>query len=115
MRRFLHTKTCSILIHCRNKTPGQLLDRFVIFCGTFDDFIVYVRNVAHIVHLITRGPQPALHHIEHHHHPGMAQMTIVVDGHAADVHVDFARNYGREFLFFSRERIVYFQHISLFI
>ena len=48
----------------------------------------------------------ALHHIEHHHDPCVAKVTVVIDGHAADVHANLVRFDGGEYLFFAFQRVV---------
>ena len=56
-----------------------------------DDFVVDVGNIAYIVDRQTTGAQPALHDIESDQHARVAQMTIVVNGHATDIHAYLAR------------------------
>ncbi|MPN24304.1 hypothetical protein SDC9_171700 [bioreactor metagenome] len=75
-----------ILVHVGDEAIGQLLDRFAIFDGALDDLVVDVGDVLHIGDVVTRGLQPTVNHVENHHHPGMAEVAVVVHRHAADVH-----------------------------
>ena len=54
--------------------------------------------------------QPALDGIKDHQHPGMADVAVVIDGHAADVHARLAGFNGNKDLFFPGKGIVDFEH-----
>ena len=88
----------------------QHLDGLAVLLRAPDNFIVDVRYIAHIRDVETARPQPALHHIENHQHSSVAQMAIVIDRHAANVHFDLAGLYGNKLLFFPGERIVDSEH-----
>jgi len=75
-----------------------------------DDLVVDVRDVANIRDIEVRGAQPTDHGIEHDHDARVSEVTVVVDGHAADVHVDLARLDGYEILLRTGERVVDLEH-----
>ena len=71
-------------------------------------------GVAVVGHVVARRLQPAINHVEHDHHPGMAEMAIIVDGHAADIHADLAFDARFEDFFLTRQGVVDFQHEETF-
>jgi hypothetical protein len=99
-----------VFVHRLDETGGECVDRLVVFECAPDDLVVDIRDIAHVRELVTRGAQPALHHIEHHHHPRVPQMAVVVNRHSADVHADFARRDWQEILLLPRERVINLQH-----
>ncbi len=107
--RLLHAQRGRILVHGLNETAGQLRDRLAVLDGALDDLVIDVGDIAHISNVQSRLAQPALHHIEHHHHPSVTKMAIVVDRHAADVHADLAWFDWRKRLLLTRQRVIYFQ------
>ena len=76
------------------------------FSRARDDFVVDVGDVAHISERITALAQPAGNHVEHNHHSGMAQVAIVVNSHAANVHTHVFRIDGGEGFFLSGKGVV---------
>ena len=106
----LYAQRIGILVHEGDETVGQLTDALAVFIGPLDDLVVDIGNVTHIGQIEATGAQPALHHVEHHEHPRMPQMAVVVNSHAADVHADFARLDGNKILFFPRQGVIDFQH-----
>ncbi len=74
-----------VLVHGVDKTGGKGLDRLPALQGAADDLVVDIRDIAHIGHLQPPGTQVAHHRIKGHHHPRVAQMTVVVNGHTADI------------------------------
>ena len=91
MLRCLHAQGGGILIHGIDKTIRQLADGFLILDGAPDDFVINISDVAHIGDLKPAGAQPALHHVKDDHDTGVAQVAIVVDGHAAHVETNLTR------------------------
>ena len=89
--RTQHAQRIAVFVHGGDVAIGQLLDRFTALIGAIDNLVVDIGNVAHILDLIALRHQPAVHHIEHHHDAGMAQVTEVVDRHAAHVHAHLPR------------------------
>ena len=83
---FLHAQSRCVFIHGLNETGGQFADGFTILRRTSDDFVIDVGDVAHVSQRITRFAQPTCHHIKHHHHPRMAQVTVVIHRHPTHIH-----------------------------
>jgi hypothetical protein len=109
---WLHPKHGGIRFHRFDEPLRQYLDGLAILVRAPDDFIVDVRYVAYIGNVETARPQPALHHIENYQHSSVAQMAIVINRHAANVHFDRAGLYGNKLLFFPGERIVDSEHAA---
>src|SRR5690606_33229041 len=84
--RTQHAQAALVLVHGGDHALGQLLEAFAILGSTADDLVVDVGDVAYVGQVVTTVAQPAGYHIEGHHDPGMADMTEVIHGHAADVH-----------------------------
>ncbi|MNR12663.1 hypothetical protein D3C85_1290310 [compost metagenome] len=101
-----HAQRGGILVHVLDEARGELADGLAILGRAADDLVVDVRDVLHVRHVIASGAQPAVHHVEHHHHARVADVTIVVHGHAAHIHADLARFDWHERLLFTRERVV---------
>ena len=99
-----------ILMHGLDEAIGQGVKILAVLLGTMNDLIVDVGNVAHIGHVVTPGPQPTQHHVEHHHDPRVTDMTVVVDGHAAHVHPHLARLDGVKRFFLTGQAIENLQH-----
>ncbi|EWS64299.1 hypothetical protein Y695_02459 [Hydrogenophaga sp. T4] len=86
----LDTQRSDVLVHGNGHLVCQVLERDAPFHSTFDDLVVDVRDVADVGHAVATHLEPALHHIEGHHHPGVPDVAQVVDGHAADIHAHMA-------------------------
>ena len=95
-----------VFIHVAGETRRQLRNRLAVFHGAADDLIVDVRNVAHIGDVEARGLEPAVDDVERHHHARMADMAIIVDGHAADVHAYLASFHRDEYLLLASQGVV---------
>ena len=80
-----------VLLHRAGELVGELGRRDAAFGGAADDLVVDVGDVAHEGHLHARGLEPAAHDVEGHEGAAVADVAVVVDGHAADVHADVAR------------------------
>ncbi len=102
MCRRQDTELGFIFMHEVDKAVGQLINILVVFRSALNDFVVNIGDVTHVVHIVSNGTQPAVHHIEHHHHPRMSEMAIVIYRHAAHIHADLARRHGLKCLFFAR-------------
>jgi hypothetical protein len=73
---------------------------------SIDDLVVDVGDVAHIGHVVTQHTQPAVDHIEGHHHACMTHVAQVIDRDAAHIHADPAGLQRLEGLEPARERVV---------
>jgi hypothetical protein len=89
-------------------------DGFVVLGGALDDLVVDVGDVAHISGVEAVGNQPALDHVEHHHHPRMAKMAVVVDGHPTHVHSHLSGENRGKSLLGAGERVINLQHRESF-
>jgi hypothetical protein len=105
-----YSQRSGIFIHGRDKTISQRTDAFTVLLRPANDFVVDVGSVSHIGELQATCPQPARHHIEYHHDPGVAEVAIVVHGHAAHVHASLSRLDGDEGLLFAGQGVIDFQH-----
>ncbi len=103
---------CRIIIHRGNEFGGEVADCDASLVRTIDDLVVDIGDIAHIGDIEAGSAQPAVDHIEHHHHARMAQMTIIVDGHAAYIHTDLAGHNRNEYLLFTSEGVVDFEHFA---
>ena len=99
-----------VFMHCRNHALGQRLERLAVFAGTIDDLVFNVRDIAHIGQVITAETQPAGHQIEGNHAATMANVAVVVHGHAAHVHAHIVAVQRLENFFALGERVVDRKH-----
>ena len=76
----------------------------------FDDLVVDVRDVADVGDTISAAAQIALHEVEDREHARVAQVDVVVDGDAADVHTNFAGNQRLERLLDPGQGVMDFEH-----
>ena len=106
----LHAKRIGILMHRIDEALRQRMDGLFVLRSTLDDLVVDVGDVAHVGHVVTACLEPALHHVEHHHHAGMAEVAVVVHRHAAYIHANGVRDDGFEILLIAGESVVYLQH-----
>ena len=83
--RALDAERGLVLMHGGNEAAGEAGERLAVLDGTTDDLVVDVGDVAHVGDLVATRAQPALHHVEGHQHPRMADVAVVVDRHAADI------------------------------
>ncbi len=81
-----HGEARLVLMHRGDHALGQRLEGFTVLLRAADDLVVDVGDVAHVVQLVAGMAQPAGDHVERHHHPRVADVAEVVDGHPADVH-----------------------------
>ena len=105
-----HTQRIGILVHEGDEAVGQLLDRFPILDGALDDLVVDVGDVAHIGQVIAAETQPAGHQVEGNHAAAVADVAVVVHGHAAHVHAHLVAIQRLEDFFALGERVVDRQH-----
>lgn len=77
-----------VLLHRAAELLGELGRRDAALGSAADDLVVDVRDVAHEGHLHAGGLEPAAHDVEGHEGAAVADVAVVVDRHAADVHAD---------------------------
>ena len=107
---FLHPEGGRVLVHVGDVARGQFAYGLAVFNGTANDLVVDVGDIAHVGEFKSACAQPALHHVEYHHDARMAQVAVIVDGHAAYVHAHPARLDRDEILLATGKRVVYLQH-----
>ncbi len=78
-----------VLVHRGDHALGQRVERLAVFIGAVDDLVVDVGDVAHIGQVVTAETQPAGHQVEGNHAAAVADVAVVVHGHAAHVHAHF--------------------------
>ncbi len=101
-----NAQRAGVLVHVLGEARGQLRNGLAVFHRALDDLVVDVGDVAHVGDIVAGGHKPAVHHVERHHHAGVADVAVVIDGHAADVHAELARFHGNESLLVTRQRVV---------
>ena len=99
-----------IFMHGRDHALGQHLERLAVFTRTIDDLVFNVRNVAHVGQVVAAETQPAGHQIEGNHAATMADVAVVVHGHAAHVHAHIVAVQRLENFFALGERVVDRKH-----
>ncbi len=99
-----------VLVHRIDHARGQGIEAFAVVPRTVDDLVVNVGDVAHIGQLIAAVAQPARDQVEGDHAAPVAQMAVVVHGHAAHVHAHLVAVQRRENLFALAQRVVDVQH-----
>ena len=109
VRGRLDTQGRDVLVHGLGHLGGQLTNGDAALHRPPDDLVVDVGDVAHVGDRVATGLQPALYHVERHHHAGVTHMTQVIDGHAADIHAHLARHQGHEGLNLTRQAVEHSQ------
>ena len=98
-----------VFVHGVGEAGGEVGDGLAVFGGAGDDFVVDVGDVAHVMQLIAQRAQVAGDGVENDHHARMADVAVVVHGHAADVHADFACVQRAEEFFLPAQAVVKLQ------
>ena len=101
-----HAQRVAVFVHGGDEARGEFADGFAVFVGAGDDFVVNIGDVAHIGERIAVLPQPAGNHVEHDQHARVAEVAVVIDGHAADVHADVFGIERDKFFFLACEGVV---------
>ncbi|GAR59283.1 hypothetical protein NGUA15_01050 [Salmonella enterica] len=94
-----------VLMHFRNHSVDQRDKTFAIFIGAFNNFIVDIGNVTHILQLITEKTQIARDNVKSDKRASVANVAEIVNGDTTHVHADFPGMNGFEFLFLARQCI----------
>ena len=92
MGRPLNPHCTDVPVHRRDHLVGQRANRDAALKRTPDDLVIDVSDIAHIGDAVAALLEPALHHIEGHHHSRMADMAEIVNRHAADIHAHLTRH-----------------------
>lgn len=100
-----HIFIVGIDVLARNRVTGDTL-----LVRPLNNLVVHVREVLHEVNLVTAVFQIPAKHVEDESAASMADVTIIVDGHAADIHPDTLRLNRFERLLSASERIEECQH-----
>ena len=79
-----------VQMHGFDHLVGQRANADAAFNCALDDLVVNIRDVAHIGHAVPAALEPALHHIESHHHARVPNVAQVINRHAANIHADMA-------------------------
>ena len=107
-----HREARLVLVHRLDHALGERGDALAVLVGPAQDLVVDIGDVAHIGDIKAAMAQVASDDVEGHHHPGMAQVAVVVDGHAAHVHAHPARLEGREGFLAASQRVVDLQRVA---
>ena len=105
-----HAERAAVLVHVLGKTLREQVEVLAVLVRAGDDLVVDIGDVAYVGHPVAQAAQIAGDHVERHQHPRVAEMAVVVDGHAAHVHPHVSGLDGTELLFRSGQRVVDPQH-----
>ena len=100
----------AVLVHRGDEPLRHRLEGLAVLVGPRDDLVVDVRDVADVRQPVSAMAKVPRHHVKYEEHPGVAEMAVVVDRHAADVHADPAFGKRAERFLASSERVVDMQH-----
>ena len=89
-------ETQHVLLHCSGEFVGEFLRGDAALGGALDDLVVDVGDVAHERDGVTACLKPAAHDVEGDKGAAVADVGVVVDRDAADVHADLAGFDGRK-------------------
>ena len=108
--RLQHPEGAAVLVHVPGEALRERAEVLAVLVRAGDDLVVDVGDVAHVRHLVAQAAQVAHDHVERHQHPRVAEVAVVVDGHAAYVHPHAPGLDRTEFLLRSRQGVVDPQH-----
>ncbi len=97
-----------VLMELRGRSSRHLGDRLAARRGGGHDLVLDIGDVAHVCDVLRAVfvAQHAIEQVEHHDRAGVADMGVVVDRRAADIHPHIIRIDRREGLFAVGQRIV---------
>ncbi len=75
-----------VFVHRVDHARREGVEAFAVLVGPVDDLVIDVGDIAHVGQLVTALAQPAGDQVERHHAAAVAQVAVVVHGHAANVH-----------------------------
>ena len=82
---WLHAKRSHIVVVGFGKTCGDLTDGLATLSRGRDDLVIHIRDIARKRQLVT-APQEARQQVEHNRRPCIADMRVVVNRRATQVH-----------------------------
>ena len=103
--RAQNVQRIKIFVHFGDHAIHQRHKAFAIFIGAFDDFVVDIGNVAHILQLIAEETQIARNHVKSNKGTPVTDMTEIVNGDSTHVHADFPGVNRLKFLFLACQSI----------
>ncbi len=104
--RQIEAESGHILVEGADEFLGQGVTVDPPLVGPVDDLVVDVGVVADVVDLVTGKPEIAVDDVEDDIGAGVADMAVVVHGHATDVHADLAGHQRLKIFLASGEGIV---------
>ena len=85
-----HIHASHILFALLNVTLADHLCGSTFFDSFFDNFVIYVRKVGYIIHIISFIFQVPSHRIKYDHRAGIANVDQVVYSRTAYIHLDLS-------------------------
>ena len=104
--RLLHAECVEIRVHRGDEPRSQRIVGLAALARAIEDLVVDVRDVPDVGHAIAGCAEPAPRDVECDLRPGMADVDMVVDRHAADVHAHMAGLERRERFLPAGQRVV---------
>ena len=89
---------------------GNILPGHAFLVSSVDDFVIHIGEILDIFHLQAMTSEEASNHIPGHKRTGVADMRVIIWGHATAINADFPFLQGLEFFFLSAECIIDFKH-----
>ena len=102
-----------ILLALCNISLGDLLCRYTLFIGFFDDLVIHVSKVGYKVHIISLCLQITTNRVKYDHRSGISNMNKVIHGRTAYIHADLTLFQRNKILFFSCQCVINANHYGL--
>ena len=110
VRRPSDSELPHVLIIGLDELGGDRVARYASFICPLDDLVIDIGEVLDEFNLISAELEISSDYIEHERAARMADVAIVVDGHAADIHTNGLRLERLKRLFFPCEAVVDREH-----
>ena len=81
--------------------------------GLLNDLVVHVREIGHVLNLVTLVLKIAAHGVKHDHGPGVSNVDEIVHRGSAHVHLHNPRSQRNKLFFPSAQRVKYFHTLTL--
>ena len=104
--RLAEAERLEVLVHRRDESRSQGLERLAALARALDDLVVDVGDVAHVGDAIARRQEPAPRDVEGELRAGVSDVDVVVHRDPADVHAHVPGLERREFLLAATQRVV---------